>query len=195
MLTCLGSYTRTFAKSQMIYLESNEIRSVGVVLNGTVHMLKDDAMGNTTLFSYIRSGELFGETFACGSSLSSRVSFMAATPCTVLFLPFNKVINSCSMACIFHHRLIENMMRLISEKNVMLMDKIDVTSRKTLREKILCYLSIQKEQSGCPDFVIPLSRMELAEYLCADRTAVSRELAKMQADGLISYDRNSFHLL
>jgi CRP-like cAMP-binding protein len=195
MLKCLGSYTRTYSNNEIIFLESNEILSVGVVLSGTVHMIKDDSLGNTALFSYIREGELFGETFACGTKLKARVSFQATAATSVLFLPFDKILHSCTMSCVFHHRLVENMVRLISEKNIMLMDKIDITSQKTLRSKILCYLSIQAERSGGSRLTIPLDRNELAEYLCADRSAVSRELSAMARDGLIEYNKNKFHIL
>jgi len=195
MLKCLGSYTRTYSNNEIIFLESNDISCVGVVLSGTVHMIKDDSLGNTTLFSYIREGELFGETFACGTRIKARVSFRATASTSVLFLPFDKILHSCSMSCVFHHRLTENMVRLISEKNIMLMDKIDITSQKTLRDKILCYLMIQVERGGGPNLVIPLDRSELAEYLCADRSAVSRELSAMARDGLIEYNKNNFHIL
>ena len=98
------------------------------------------------------------------------------------------------MACVFHHRLIENMVRLICEKNIQLMEKVEVTSQKTLRDKILTYLRIQADRQGADRFEIPLKRTELAEYLCADRSALTRELARMKAEGLISYNKNTFYL-
>lgn len=100
-------------------------------------MVKEDIDGGKSLLVSIGDGELFGESFACGSQLHARVSFVAATPCTILFLPFHKVLHSCTLSCVFHHRLIENMVRLISEKNQRLMDKASIVSQKTLREKSL----------------------------------------------------------
>ena len=113
----------------------------------------------------------------------------------VLYLPFRKVLHSCNLSCIFHHRLIENMVTLIADKNWQLMEKVEVTSKKTLRDKILTYLSLQAQKNGSKYFEIPLGRIELAEYLCADRSAMTRELANMKEAGLIDYEKNTFRLL
>ena len=194
MLDCLGGYEKKFHKNEMIILEEETIRTIGVVLAGTVHMVKEDIDGNKALLVSIAQGELFGESFACASQLAAKVSFLAATPCQVLFLPFHKVIHSCTLACTFHHRLIENMVRLLSEKNQQLMDKAAIVSQRTLREKILAYLRTQSEYQQSRCFTIPLGRVALSEYLCADRSALSRELSQMREDGLIDFDRNTFTL-
>lgn len=195
MLVCMGSFQKNYKKDELILLESNEVRSVGVILSGKVHMIKEDAEGYQSLLVTMKEDELFGESFSCGSFLSAQVSFRAATDCTVLFLPFYKIIHSCKMSCPFHHRLIENMVKLIGDKNVQLMQKIEVISKKTLREKILTYLRSQAPEDGNRRFTIPLGRLELADYLCADRSALTRELAHMETDGLIWYEKNQFQLL
>ena len=195
MLLCLGSFQKRYKKDETILLESNEVRNVGVILSGSVHMIKEDADGYQTLLVNMKEGELFGESFSCGSFLDARVSFFAATPCSVLFLPFYKVIHTCKLTCTFHHRLIENMVRLIGDKNVQLMQKIEVISKRTLREKIMAYLRNQSLEQNSRHFSIPLGRLELAEYLCADRSALTRELSSMQKDGLIWYEKNIFEIL
>lgn len=195
MLKCMGSYQKKYKKDEIIFLESNEVRSVGIILSGIVHMIKEDSEGHHTILVTIKEGELFGESFSCGSHLDSRVSFFAAVPCMVLFLPFYKVIHSCKMSCTFHHRLIENMVRLIGDKNVQLMQKIEIISKKTLRGKIMAYLQNQSLEQNNRQFTIPLGRLELAEYLCADRSALTRELSCMEKEGLIRYEKNHFQLL
>lgn len=195
MLECLGSYTRTYKKGEFISLSEESLKCVGLLLVGIVHMLKEDLWGNKSILALIKEGEIFGETFACGSKLATTVSFFAASDLRVLFLPFDRVIRSCSMACVFHHRLIENMLILIADKNVRLMEKIEITSKKTLREKIFTYLSLQAQHHNSKHFVISMGRLELADYLCADRSALTRELSNMKADGLIDYDKNAFQLL
>ena len=99
------------------------------------------------------------------------------------------------MACVFHHRLIENMVRIIANKNRDLMRKVEVVSKRTIREKLLAYLSIQTQTQNSRYFEIPLGRVELAEYLCVDRSVLTRELVKMKEDGLIDYDKNCFRIL
>ena len=143
----------------------------------------------------LHRNDIFGETFACGSDNQAVVTFLVSEDARILFLPFNRVMHSCTMACQFHHRLIENMVRVIADKNRDLMRKIDVVSKRTIREKLLAYLSIQAQVQGSRYFEIPLGRVELAEYLCVDRSALTRELTKMKEDGLIDYDKNCFRIL
>ena len=139
--------------------------------------------------------EVFGETFACGEDAISMVTFAAAERTQVLFLSFSRVMHTCSHACAFHQTLIENMVRIIARKNRELMRKVEVVSKRSLREKILAYLSIQAQQQGKKTFEIPLGRLEWAQYLCVDRSALTRELAKMQEEGILDYHRNTFKLL
>ena len=195
MLGCIGYHARTFQKGEIIAFEEENINHVGVVLDGAVDMVKEDVWGNRTMLLRSYREDIFGETFACGEDSLSVVTFVAAQDCKVLFLSFCRVMHTCTHACVFHQTLIENMVRIIARKNRELMRKVEVVSKKTLREKILAYLSIQSQTQGRKQFEIPLGRVEWAEYLCADRSALTRELAKMKEEGLIDYHRNHFKIL
>lgn len=195
MLSCLGSFQKKYKKDEMIILESDKVRSIGIVLSGNVHMVKEDEEGNLSILVNIKQGEVFGESFACTGHFDSCVSFMSASKCTIMFLPFYKIIHTCKMSCGFHHRLIENMMRLIGQKNIQLMEKVEIMSQKKLRDKILTFLRHQSQKEMSSKFTIHLGRVELADYLCADRSALTRELSCMQRDGLIKYEKNTFELL
>ena len=157
-------------------------------------MVKEDLWGHKTMLLRIRKDEIFGETFACGEDNLSVVTFQVSEDARILFLPFDRVMHSCTMACRFHHQLIENMVHIIANKNRDLMRKVEVVSRRSIREKLLTYLSIQSQTQGSRYFEIPLGRLELAEYLCVDRSALTRELAKMKDEGLLDYDRNWFRI-
>ncbi|MDO4649334.1 MAG: helix-turn-helix domain-containing protein, partial [Eubacteriales bacterium] len=105
-----------------------------------------------------------------------------------------RVMHTCSNACVFHHQLIENMVIQIAEKNRELMEKVEVIAQKNLRQKILAYLSQQSQKQKSRYFEIPLGRVELADFLCADRSALTRELTEMKKEGLIDFDKNMFTL-
>ena len=195
MLACLGNTVRSYHKGEYIFLSEEPVKSIGIILQGTVHMVKEDLWGNKTILAFMSKGELFGETFVCSGSYASTVSFLCSEQCRVLFLPFSKVLHHCTRECVFHHRLIENMVLFIANKNMMLMEKIEIISKKTLRERILTYLSLQAHLSGQYAFEIPLGRLELADYLCADRSALTRELNRMKKDGIISFEKNTFRLM
>ena len=195
MLGCIGYHIRAFQKGEIIAFEEENINHVGVVLSGAVDMIKEDVWGNRRMLLRTYPEDIFGETFACGEDSLSVVTFVASQDCRVMFLSFCRVMHTCTHACQFHQTLVENMVRLIARKNRELMRKVEVVSKKTLREKILAYLSIQAQSQGKKSFEIPLGRVEWAEYLCADRSALTRELSKMQEDGLIRYRRNTFEIL
>lgn len=195
MLGCIGYHINRYAKGEAAHLEGENLKHIGLVLSGSVDMVKEDLWGNRTMLVRSGRGELFGETFACGEDNLAVVSFLVSEDAEILFLPFNRVMHSCTMACRFHHQLIENMVHIIAKKNRDLMRKIEVVSKRTIREKILTYLSLQAQIQDSRYFEIPLGRMELAEYLCVDRSALTRELAKMKDEGLIDYDRNCFRIL
>ena len=195
VLSCIGYYIGTYQKGETLAFEEDSIKHVGVVLSGAVDMVKEDVWGNKTMLVRMHKNELFGETFACGEDHTSTVTFIVSENAEILFLPFNRVMHSCTAACEYHHQLIENMVHLIAKKNRDLMRKVEVVTKRTIREKLLAYLSIQMQAQNSRYFEIPLGRVELAEYLCVDRSALTRELAKMKAEGLIDYDRNCFRIL
>ena len=195
MLSCIGYHIGTFKKGDIVAFEGDNLKHIGIVMKGSVDMVKEDLWGNKTMLLRMGKDELFGETFACGSDSLSVVTFLVSEDAKILFMPFDRVMHSCTMACQFHHRLIENMVKIIADKNRDLMRKIDVVSKRTIREKLLAYLSIQAQVQNARYFVVPLGRVELAEYLCVDRSALTRELAKMKEDGLIDYDKKCFRIL
>ena len=195
MLHCIGYHVSRYRKGDIVAFEAENIRHIGIVLSGSVDMIKEDLWGGKTMLVRIHPSEVFGETFACGEDSLSCVTFAVSQDAEILFLPFDRVMHSCTMACAFHHRLIENMVRIIAKKNRDLMQKLEVVSKRTTREKLLTYLSLQAQIRGTRYFEIPLGRIELAEYLCVDRSAMTRELARMKDEGLIDYDRNRFRIL
>ena len=194
MLGCIGYHIGSFKKGGIVALEGENLRHIGIVLSGSVDMVKEDLWGHKTMLLRIRKDEIFGETFACGEDNLSVVTFQVSEDAKILFLPFDRVMHSCTMACRFHHQLIENMVHIIANKNRDLMRKVEVVSRRSIREKLLTYLSIQAQAQGSRYFEIPLGRLELAEYLCVDRSALTRELAKMKDEGQLDYDRNWFRI-
>lgn len=195
VLSCIGYYIGSYQKGETLAFEEDSIKRVGVVLSGAVDMVKEDVWGSKTMLLRMQKNELFGETFACGEDNTSTVTFIVSENAEILFLPFDRVMHSCTAACGYHHQLIENMVHLIAKKNRDLIRKVEVVTKRTIREKLLAYLSIQMQMQHSRYFEVPLGRAALAEYLCVDRSALTRELAKMKAEGLVDYDRNCFRIL
>ena len=194
MLGCIGYHLERFRKGDIIAIEEENIRTVGIVLAGSVDMIKEDIWGNKVLVSRMGKNEIFGESFAWGKNKQSAVTFTVSEDAQVLVISLDRVMNGCSTTCPCHRQLAENMVHIIAEKNRELIRKIEIISKRTIREKLLAYLSSQAQIQNARYFEIPLGRTELADYLCVDRSALTRELTKMRDDGLIDYDKNCFRI-
>ena len=194
LLACIGGVERSCARGSFIFLEGEALRQVGVIISGTVQMVKEDVWGSRMILTSFAPGDVFGESFVCNDQAASTVSFLATADCRILFLPFHRLLAACARSCQFHHRLIENMAVILAAKNVQLMNKMELLAKKTIRERILLWLSQQAQYQGSTRITSPLGRVELAEYLCVDRSALTRELNRMKADGLIDFKRNAFEL-
>ena len=191
---CLKPRNRRFHKGEYILLDQDEVQEVGVILSGMVHMLKEDSQGHKTLITYLEEGEVLGESFAVKEENNSYVSFYAATDVSILFLTLAQILHPCKKNCPFHGRVAKNLLQLLGEKNLRLMERIEVASKTSLREKILAYLNLLEVKQGQKYIEVPLNRLEMASYLHSNRSAMSRELMAMKADGLIDYDGNTFVL-
>ena len=112
-----------------------------------------------------------------------------------MFLTLSKVITTCSHTCPFHARVSANLMEIMARHNLALSQRIFHTTPKTLRGKLLSYLSHQAERAGSREFDIPFNRQQLADYLNVDRSALSAELSRMAADGILETQRSHFVLL
>ncbi|MFI3205935.1 MAG: Crp/Fnr family transcriptional regulator [Clostridia bacterium] len=193
ILCCLGAKEKTYQKNEVVLLNGDPVNFVGVVMSGSVKIIRDDVEGNQTIVGEVSQGEIFAETFACAEVFCSPVSIITIEKTEILLCDYRKVVTTCSNSCVFHNQLIENMLKIIANKNIYLNQKIDIISKRTLREKIMAYLEYAGK--GAKQFTINLNREEMANYLCADRSALSNELSKMQKDGLIRYSKNSFGII
>lgn len=194
MLGCLQCTIRSFPKSAYIIMDEEDIRYVGLILSGKVSMLKEDLYGHQSLLTYMTAGSLFGETFSLGANTVSRVSFQAMEPCEVLFMPLIKVLHVCSNSCSFHNRLIVNMFSMLADKNMQLMEKIDVVSRGTIRDKLLAYLANEATRQNNKKITLSLNKTELSEFLCINRSAMARELSALQKEDILEIHGNTYIL-
>lgn len=194
LMGCMKGFRRVHHKGEIILMEEEAVQYIGVILKGTIHMVKEDIWGGKTILAYMQQNEIFGETFVVQRDKHSDVSFVAATECEVLYLSFDHILHTCMNQCMFHHTLIENLFCLMGEKNGQLMEKIQVTSQSTLRNKILKYLSIQSQKQKSRYITLSLNRTEMANYLSTNRSSMTRELTAMREEGLLDYDRNTFVL-
>jgi CRP-like cAMP-binding protein len=199
LLSCLAAKLRHYDKGEYVLAGGEKASSFGLVLSGRVQVAVDDFYGNRTILAQEEAGGLFGESHACACASSQREGFpfsvSAAEDSDIMFIDCRKLSSPCTNACSFHKQLIQNLLGIVSRKNIALTQKIEFTSRRTTREKLLAYLSAQAQKAGSSRFTIPFNRQELADYLAVDRSAMSAELSRMRNDGLLIYNKNQFELL
>lgn len=192
MLHCLDARLQSFTKGETIVAVEDTVSELGLVLSGSVLLSRPDYRGNVMLLEKEEAGELFGESVACLGDGKSDVDIVAAEPTEIAFLNVGRIIKTCSSACVFHQRMIRNLLYGIAEKNRQLSQKVEHISKRTTREKLLSYLTSHCGADEKEWFTIPLNRQQLADYLCVDRSAMSWELCRMRDEGLVEFQRNRF---
>ncbi|MGI6361787.1 MAG: Crp/Fnr family transcriptional regulator [Bacillota bacterium] len=192
ILQCLGGYEKKYTKGEFIFDVGDRIDEVGILLAGKLQIIKDDVSGNRNILQeYFQIGT-FAESLSFSALPHSPFSVIASQDCEILFIPLNRVLNVCSAACSFHTRMLENSLRMIANENILFNEKIDIISQRSIRDKIMRYLLLQSEKKSSDSFTIPFSRNELADYICVDRSALSRELSKMSKEGIIEFTKSDF---
>jgi len=195
LLNCFSAGVVTYKAGETVFMAGEKPQNIGIVISGSVQVIYYDFYGNRTIIATNTRGQLFAESYVCASVDSLPVSVVAAENTEILFLDFNKVIFVCSRSCAFHSRLIFNMLKITANKNILLNQKLQIITKRTIREKILAYLSMQAARKKSKSFFIPFNRQELADFLSVDRSALSNELGKLQKDNIIKFKKNHFTLL
>lgn len=194
VLLSLSAVKRNYRKGEYIFRAGEHISSVALLLEGSVHIQREDYWGNLSILNKVFKGEIFGEAYAVSGSCTILNNVVAVENSVILFLDFNRIFTVSPSECKFYPALIQNFFAMLAEKNRMLAQKLGHMSQRTTREKLLSYLSEQSIKSGSPSFDIPFNRQQLADFLSVDRSAMSNELCKMRDDGLLCFNRNHFIL-
>ena len=187
LLDCLDARERAYEKGAWLLRRGEWTDRLGLVLSGTVHILREDFWGSRSIVGLAGPGEIFAESYAlAGEPLE--VSVLAASDARVLFLRVETALTGCG-------QLTRNLTALLAEKNLTLTRKMRHMARRTTREKLLSYLSAQALRSGGPEFDIPMDRQQLSDYLAVDRSAMSAALGKLRDEGVLEFRKNHFRLL
>ena len=195
MLTCLGAKVDFFDKKYTVFAEGSPAKYIGIVLSGSVQVIQVDYYGNRSILSVMREGEVFAEAFACAETREIPVSVIADEPSEIMLIDCSHILHTCHNNCGFHQRLIFNLMKDLAVKTLMFHQRIEITSKRTTREKLLAYLTIQAKRAGSNSFEIDFDRQELADYLEVERSGLSAEISKMRREGIIDNQKNHFELL
>ncbi len=195
LMSCTKAHEKHFAKDQTILQAGDRIHEVGLVMDGSANILVNFYWGDSRIFGHVEKGAIFAENYAAVPDKELLCDVVAAEDTTVLFMDLSEIMTTCGSSCTFHQRLIRNLLQIAATKSLELSSRMMHTAPKSLRERLLSYLSEQAQMQGDAHFTIPFNRQQLADYLGVDRSAMSAELSRMQKDGLITYHKSEFTLL
>ena len=194
MFTCLNARLCKYRKGEYVLREGEHLSDIIILVEGALHIQKDDYWGNRSILGRISVGEIFGEAYVAPESGAVLNDVVAIADSVVIFFDVKHIITTCSSACHFHATVVQNMFFTISEKNRTLVQKLGHIAKRSTRAKLISYLSEEAKRQNSASFVIPFNRQQLADYLSVDRSAMSNELCKMRDEGLLSFEKNQFTL-
>lgn len=194
VLTCLRAHEEDFSKGQVIYSTGQTVKEIGMVEEGRVSVSEYDYWGNKTIVGSINKGRVFALSLAANPGSKLQGDVIALEDSKLLFLDIKKLLTRCERSCSYHTKIIYNLFRISSEKTLAFHNRMAYLSQRTIRDKVIAYLSSQALKAGSSSFTIPFNRQDMADYLAVDRSALSKELSKMKEEGLISYKKNHFTL-
>lgn len=195
LLDCLQPRVMSYHKGEHITTAGVNLKGIGVVLAGKAAALKESTDGNRVVMTVLNPGDLFGEIAAFAEMPRWPASVQAQDDTAVLFIPQDKIVGSCVENCPRHRLLISNMLRIVSERALMLNKKVSYLMIKSMRGRISAFLLDHYRKVGQATFTLPLNRSEMADFLNVSRPSMSREISRMKREGLIDYHLNSFRIL
>ncbi len=194
LLPMLEAKEMKFEKDAYILHLGKNMHHIGILIDGAAEVFRWSANGANNAISLMFPGSVFGDVLGISRS-TSPVSITAIKPCTVLFLPHENFFNLKTAPENAKRKLLNNLLHCLSDKYFDLSLRIDILLMKTLRQKIALYLVEQSKIMGSDTFLVPYTRIKLANYLGCERSALSRELSMMNKDGLLETYKQSFKLL
>lgn len=190
------SYSKKdFEKNNFIFEIGKPISKIGIILSGEINIIKEDFWGNRNILNKFKSGEIFGEVFALAKVSPNNILVETSQNSKILFLDLTNfsIDNENNSNEIL--KFLSNIFKISLKKNILFTEKLEHITKKTIREKIISYLSTEALKNRSNSFFIKFDRQELADYLFVERSALSRELSSMKKDGLIEYNKNYFTLI
>ena len=193
MLGVLLPGIKNYARGETICRAGETVSSLGIILTGRATIELCDAWGNRSIIERLEPGEVFAEAYACLPGEPLMVSVTADALTRVMHIDVNRLL---AMGLVPEQTMLTtNLVRIMARKNVTLSQRMMNISARTIRARLLSYLSQQAIRAGSNRFTIPFNRQELADYLGVERSALSAQMSKMKEEGLIDYRKNEFEVL
>ncbi len=194
MMGCLKPRICEYKKDEYIAIDGDKFESVGILLTGEAAIIKENVEGNRVVIAILMPGDMFGEMVVFSSNSIWPSTVVAQQDCKVLFLSRKKIIGECEKMCPWHRTLIQNMLKIVSERALMLNKKVEYLTIKSMRGKISMFLLDQYKKTGKATFVLPMNRNDMADFLNVSRPSMSREMSRMKDEGIIDFHMSTIKI-
>lgn len=192
MLNCFEAKKLHYKKDTTILSNIANTTDIGIIESGSAIIIRYNYNGTRTIIDKLTTGEIFG---SFSTSHSEELYLISTEETDIIFFNYNRLINRCKKNCEYHNRLIENMLHILSIKMKTFNERIEVLTKKTIREKLLAYFNILTKKQISKSITFPFSLTDLADYLSIDRSAMMREIKNMKEEGLIESKGKKIYLL
>ena len=194
MLHCFRPQLKKFKAGESILCFSDQIEKIALLIDGQAALYVFDADGNSTRLETYGEKDLFGELFHLPlEGLEYLVE--AERDCRVLFISYSHIITPCEKVCAHHSQMINNLFLMAAQRAQTLSLHLNILHQPTIRAKLLFYLNHLKKTTDSNPVTIPTTLSALAQYLCVDRSAMTREIRLMNEEGILHSEKRTFHLL
>lgn len=191
---CKNVQKKVFKKGQIITTYIQKRNQICILVDGEADLVRYDLNGNKSIIEHFTKNDIFGEAFYVVTT-NSELSVEAKKNCEILFFTYDIIHQKCKTNCKFHQILSENFSELILNKVINLNTRIEILTKRTIREKLLGYFSIMCNSNLSKTFSLTFSLTDLADFLSVDRSAMMRELKSLKDEGFINKSRNKITLL
>ncbi len=190
-------YTKiqNFSKNHTVIADGSNTDHIGIVISGSVQIVRNDYYGNRSIIAHIEPPQIFAEVFVFSEVKAMPVSVIAASDSRIMLIKPKDILNKNPDGNAYYTKLSNNLLRIVTGKNLKLNEKIEIISKRSTREKIMTFLMSQAKLNKSNTFTIPYDRQALADFLEVDRSAMSAEISKLRAEGIIESKRSQFKLI
>lgn len=178
---CTKARKKNFSKNQTITTYIQKRNQICILLSGNADLVRYDLNGNRTIVEHLSKNDIFGEVFY-NITTNNELLVEARNNCEVLFYNYNDIHQKCTQNCKFHNMLSENIPEIILSKITDLNMRIELLTKRSIRDKLLEYFNFLSTRTMSTKFTLPFSLTDLADYLSVDRSAMMRELKLLKDD-------------
>ncbi len=192
LLKIMEANTYTFKENEEISNTLHNNNTIGIIISGLIEMQKIDYEGNKSLVDEFMEDDMFGYMF--NPIANNNLEILVKEEATIIFIDYQEILN-CSLDKYYYTQFLKNILIAINQKLQERNERLEILTNKSIRNKLLAYLRIMAKKHGTKYVYLPFNFTDLANYLVIDRSAMSREIGYLKAEGFIEIKGKRITLL